>query len=198
MNESRLMRAANQWLLHWPALIQVNSNPHNLEFDMSAYVTEESICTANAQFWEQMLAMPMQPVTEFQPSAARCIGAQHVVGSCDLSGVWSGRIEVRLSRGLALQATSAMLMQPAESVLPDDTLDATREIANMIAGTIKSALPRPCSMTVPFAELETGDFCILPRTSDSVTVFFRHDAGELMVRVWEGASSAASANMPLA
>jgi CheY-specific phosphatase CheX len=165
---------------------------------MTVLITEESICSANAQFWEQMLAMPMQPVAEFQPSAARCIGAQHVVGSCDLSGVWSGRIEVRISRGLALQATSAMLMQPAESVLPDDTLDATREIANMIAGTIKSALPRPCSMTVPSAELESGDFCILPRTSDSVTVFFRHDAGELMVRVWEGRGTAEGAKMPVA
>ena len=54
-----------------------------------------------------------------------------------------------------------------------------------IAGTIKSALPRPCTMTVPSAEVEFADFCIPPRTADSVTVFFHHDSGELMVRVWE-------------
>ena len=107
------------------------------------------------------------------------------MGSCSLSGVWNGRIEVRLARGLALAATSAMLMQPLEDVQEDDTLDATKEIANMIAGTLKSALPRPCTMTVPSAAVASEDFCVLPRTEDSVTVFFTHEAGELMVRVWE-------------
>ena len=154
---------------------------------MHVAITEESIQKANALFWEQMLCMELIPIDEAREDAtrARCIGMEHVVGSCNLSGVWSGRIEVRLSRGLALAAASAMLMQPVESVHNDDTLDATKEIANMIAGTIKSALPRPCFMTVPSAEVEFGDFCILPRTQDSVTVFFQHPAGELMVRVWE-------------
>jgi hypothetical protein len=78
-----------------------------------------------------------------------------------------------------------MLMQPVEAVQTEDTLDATKEIANMIAGTLKSALPRPCAMTVPSAQVESEDFCVLPRTLDSITVFFRHDSGELMVRVWE-------------
>jgi hypothetical protein len=170
---------------------------------MHVAVTEESIQKANALFWEQMLAMPMQPIAVQQWSEApcidagtdkiRCIGAGHVVGSCDLSGVWCGRIEVRLSRGLALQATAAMLMQPAEQVQSADMLDATKEIANMVAGTLKSALPRPCAMTVPDAAVESGDFCIPPRTSDSVTVFFHHAAGELMVRVWEYSMDSESA-----
>jgi hypothetical protein len=86
-----------------------------------------------------------------------------------------------------------MLMQPAEQVQSGDTLDATKEIANMIAGTLKSALPRPCTMTVPDAAVELGDFCIPPRTADSVTVFFHHAAGELMVRVWEYSRDSESA-----
>jgi CheY-specific phosphatase CheX len=161
---------------------------------MHVAVTEESIEKANGLFWEQMLAMELRPIAETQwgSKGVRCIGVEHVVGSCDLSGVWCGRIEVRLSHGLALQATSAMLTQPVESVQPGDTLDATKEIANMIAGTIKSALPRPCTMSVPSAEVEFADFCIPPRTADSVTVFFHHDSGELMVRVWEYATEAES------
>jgi len=154
---------------------------------MHEAISQNSIEKANALFWEQMLAMQLYPVEQNSPEAAnvRCIGSEHVVGSCDLSGVWSGRIEVRLSRGLALEATAAMLMQPVGQVLNSDILDATKEIANMIAGTLKSALPRPCTMTVPSAALEAADFCILPRTHDSVSVFFCHAAGELMVRVWE-------------
>ena len=154
---------------------------------MSAAITVENIEKASAQFWEQMLAMRLEPCLEEHqlPEVARCIGARHVVAHCDLSGVWMGRIEVRLSHGLAVEATSAMLMQPVEAVQAGDTLDATKEIANMIAGTLKSALPRPCAMTVPSAQVEADDFCVLPRTADSITVFFRHDSGELMVRVWE-------------
>lgn len=169
---------------------------------MHVAVTTKSIENASAQFWEQMLAMRLEPIPPdmhggvAEPNGAaphaaphcpsvRCIGTGHVVGTCSLSGTWTGRIEVRLAHGLALEATSAMLMQPIASVQTGDTLDATREIANMIAGTIKSALPRPCSMTVPSAQVEPADFCILPRTEDSVTVFFHHASGELMVRVWE-------------
>lgn len=154
---------------------------------MHPSVTEESIQNANAQFWEQMLAMHLAPVCQDggQESARRCIGTGHVVSSCSLSGVWSGRIEVRLSRGLALTATAAMLMQAEDRVEDADTLDAAKEIANMIAGTLKSALPRPCSMSVPSAGIEDADLCVLPRTEDSVTVFFAHDSGELMVRVCE-------------
>jgi CheY-specific phosphatase CheX len=154
---------------------------------MHEAISQASIEKANALFWEQMLAMQLNPVEQNSPETTdvRCIGVEHVVGSCDLSGVWSGRIEVRLSHGLAHEATAAMLMQPADQVQASDVLDAAKEIANMIAGTLKSALPRPCTMTVPSAALETADFCILPRTHDSVTVFFCHAAGELMVRVWE-------------
>jgi hypothetical protein len=152
---------------------------------MQVTVTKESICKANSLFWEPMLSMHVEPISPSLDAEARCIGTEHILGSCDLSGVWSGRIEVRLTRGLAILATAAMLMQPPDSVLLSDIMDAAREIANMIAGTIKSVLPRPCSMTVPSAGIEPADFCILPRTGDSVTVFFHHAAGELMVRVWE-------------
>jgi CheY-specific phosphatase CheX len=152
---------------------------------MSA-ITLENIEKASAQFWEQMLDMHLEPCSETWARAnqERCIEPNHLVAHCDLSGVWVGRIEVRLTGGLARQATSAMLMQPLESVETADTIDATKEIANMIAGTLKSALPRPCSMSVPSAQLEAGKFCVLPRTDDTVTVFFHHAAGELMVRVW--------------
>ena len=166
---------------------------------MHLAITVESIQRANALFWEQMLAMQLTPIAAAPEQAARCIGPRHLVGSCTISGVWSGRVEVRLASGLALAATSAMLMRPAEAVQTEDALDATKEIANMIAGTVKSVLPRPCSMTVPSAAVEAADFCIRPRTEDSVTVFFHHASGELMVRVWEDApQTAVSREIPSA
>jgi CheY-specific phosphatase CheX len=149
---------------------------------MRAQLDEQSVIKANAQFWEQMLAMTLNPMAvpgEF------CVSAGHLLGCVALEGVWKGRIEVRMGEGLAYQATAAMLMQPLENVAEVDALDATKESANMIAGVIKSSLPRPCSMTVPESTVEAAGFCSLPQTEDSLVVAFRHASGDLMVRVWE-------------
>jgi hypothetical protein len=55
----------------------------------------------------------------------------------------------------------------------------------MIAGVIKSSLPRPCAMTVPASAVEAEGFCGQPRTEDTLVVAFRHATGDLVVRVWE-------------
>ena len=149
---------------------------------MKAELDEGSIVKANAQFWEQMLAMKL----EILPFSGKfCSGPGHMVGSVALDGVWKGRIEVRLGGGLAYEATAAMMMQALDTVGEADALDATKEIANMIAGTIKSALPRPCSMTVPESSVEPEEFCAVAFGDDSLAVAFRHVAGDLMVRIWE-------------
>jgi CheY-specific phosphatase CheX len=149
---------------------------------MWAQIDQECVIKANSQFWEQMLAMTLEPM----PVADKfCVDAGHMLGTVDLSGVWTGRIEVRLGAGLAHSAAAAMLMQPIETVGEADTLDAIKEIANMIAGVIKSSLPRPCAMTVPASAVETHGYCSPPQTENTLSVAFRHAAGDLMVRVWE-------------
>jgi CheY-specific phosphatase CheX len=149
---------------------------------MHPLLNEQSVINANAQFWEQMLSMTLRPIdspNEF------CLEAGHMMGSVTLDGAWCGRIEVRLADALAYEATAAMMMQPADTVSEADVLDATKEIANMIAGTIKSSLPRPCSMTVPASEVERARFCRFEHGENSLTVTFHHATGELMVRICE-------------
>ena len=149
---------------------------------MHAQIDEASVIKANSQFWEQMLAMHLDHLPVAQEF---CVAAGHLCASVRLSGVWTGRIEVRLTDRLAVTATAAMLMQPPEEVVEADALDATKEIANMIAGTIKSSLPRPCEMTVPESNVENDCYCGPAQTDDSLAVAFRHPAGDLMVRVME-------------
>ena len=149
---------------------------------MRAHVDQECVIKANSQFWEQMLAMTLDPTPvpeEF------CGGAGHILGSVNLSGEWKGRIEVRMAGGLAYEATAAMMMQPVDTVGEADALDATKEIANMIAGSIKSSLPRPCAMAVPESAVESERFCGPQTTEDTLVVVFRHASGDLMVRIWE-------------
>jgi CheY-specific phosphatase CheX len=149
---------------------------------MRAQLDEKSLVKASTEFWEQMLAMTLVQV---RISGQYCVGTRHLHGSVELAGLWKGRIEVRLTEGLAYRMTSVMLMVPLENVAEADTIDATKEIANMIAGSIKSALPRPCTMTVPDAAVEAADFCDAPNTENTLTVAFQHDDGGMMVRVCE-------------
>lgn len=149
---------------------------------MRAQVDEKCVIKASSQFWEQMLAMTLDPTlipTDF------CVEPGHLLGSVNLSGDWTGRIEVRMAGGLAYEATAAMMMQSVDTVVEADALDATKEIANMIAGVIKSSLPRPCAMTVPQSAVETVGFHCQPPAEDSLEVAFRHATGDLLVRIWE-------------
>lgn len=149
---------------------------------MWAQLDAQCVIRANAQFWDQMLAMTLEPMSS--PSGFRS-GSGHMIGSVDLTGVWKGRIEIRMTGALAYEATAAMMMQTLNTVCEADALDAIKEIANMIAGTIKSSLPRPCSMTVPDSGVEPDGFSVPGPADDSLMVAFRHASGELLVRVWE-------------
>jgi CheY-specific phosphatase CheX len=123
---------------------------------MKAKLDEQNVIKANAQFWEQMLAMRLEAISSQEKL---CLGAGHMYGVVALKGVWRGHVEVRMANGLAYTATAAMMMQAIHTVGESDVLDATKEIANMLAGTIKSSLPRPCSMTVPESAVEQERFC---------------------------------------
>jgi len=147
-----------------------------------AQLNEDSLVRANAQFWEQMLAMRLDP----EPSRESfSVAEEHLLASVSLSGMWTGRVEVRLARGLAFAATAAMLMQPEDAVSEADVMDAIREIANMIGGVLKSSLPRPCAMTLPVSSVSGEDHSEKSQDGEELAVAFRHPAGGLMLRVWE-------------
>src|ERR1035438_4814765 len=105
---------------------------------MRAPIDRQSVIKANAQFWEQMLAMDLEVMPSPEEFSA-AVG--HLLASVSLLGAWKGRIDVRIGSSLAYQATAAMMMQPLDTVTQADALDAAKEIANMIAGTLKSSLP---------------------------------------------------------
>jgi CheY-specific phosphatase CheX len=149
---------------------------------MQAQVDEQSVINANSQFWEQMLAMSLESMPLAQEFA---VEAGHLLGFVAMGGAWKGRVEVRMAEGLAYMATAAMMMQPVETVVEADALDAAKEIANMIAGTIKSSLPRPCTMSVPESAVERESFRGPAQTEDILAVGFRHPSGDLMVRILE-------------
>lgn len=149
---------------------------------MRAQIDERQVIEATSRFWDQMLAMKVEP----EPIGDRyCVGHQHLLGRIDLHGAWKGRVEIRMADDLARVATAAMMMQPIETVAEADMMDAVSEVANMIAGVIKSALPQPCEMGLPLSAVEACNFCGEQPSGNAIDVAFRHDGGKMVVRVWE-------------
>ncbi|MGO8757360.1 MAG: chemotaxis protein CheX [Terracidiphilus sp.] len=153
---------------------------------MQVEIDAASLMKANAQFWEQMLNMQLDPVPDAE---GFCVSPGHLMGCVSISGAWKGRIEVRLAEGLARTATAAMLMQPPETVSEVDALDAIREIANMIGGVIKSALPRPTSLSLPESSVAAEGDCTRTVVANSLAIAFQHSSGGLLLRVWEEESA---------
>jgi CheY-specific phosphatase CheX len=112
-----------------------------------------------------------------------CAVAGHIRGSVQLTGAWKGLVEIRLADRLAYEASAGMLMMPVDAVAEADVLDAVKEIANMMAGTIKSSLPRPCAMSLPTSHLAGNAWFGPSNAEDSLVVSFRHPAGNLLVWV---------------
>jgi CheY-specific phosphatase CheX len=149
---------------------------------MRAQINEHHVIEATARFWDQMLGMTLVPEPILQKF---CAGHKHLLGRIDLKGAWRGRVEIRMAEDLARAATAAMLMQPIETVADADMMDAISEVANMIAGVIKSSLPQPCEMSLPQSAVEACNFCGVEPSGNAIDVAFRHTDGKMVVRVWE-------------
>jgi len=149
---------------------------------MRAQVDERHVIDATSRFWDQMLQMKLEP----EPIKQKfCVGHLHLLGQIDLKGAWRGRVEIRIAEDLARVATAAMMMQPIETVADADMIDAISEVANMIAGVIKSSLPQPCTMSLPHSAVEACNFCGVEPSGNAIDVAFRHTDGKMVVRVWE-------------
>jgi len=85
---------------------------------MRARLDEQSVIKANAQFWEQMLAVQLEAVP---CSEQICIGAGHMLGSVALTGAWKGRIEVRLGGGLTYYSETRIGLPRNHSAQVDAT-----------------------------------------------------------------------------
>ena len=68
---------------------------------------------------------------------------------------------VRCSRSLASTFAERMLDIPAAEVQENDLVDATGELANVIAGTLRGLLPTVGAMSPPF-QVPSGDLEHLP------------------------------------
>jgi chemotaxis protein CheX len=92
--------------------------------------------------------------------------------SVTISGGWEGLVSVELSSYVARILTCAMLALPEDtpgSELADaDVADAVGELVNMVGGNIKSLMPGPSALSLPY--VAAGRAAFAPGTDEVARV----------------------------
>jgi chemotaxis protein CheX len=110
-------------------------------------------------------------------------GLYEINGVIGLSGKAIGTVVVSLSRSVALQAATHMLMTPCDE-LNSDVVDAVGEITNMVAGGAKAQLAE-YNMSISLPNVFVGERTELHFPSDvhPITIPFDTQWGPLRVDV---------------
>ncbi len=106
--------------------------------------------------WDAMLDLPLERVEAVPQPAAATVTAVVV-----LEGDFEGAVKVSCSGALAQRIAAVMFGGDAPS--PDDIRDALGEMANMIAGNLKTALPGHARMGLPIVTVGSDYEVTIPK-----------------------------------
>lgn len=109
--------------------------------------------------------------------------SHEISGVIGMSGLAIGTTIISLSKPVALQAASTMLMSPCEEI-DQDVTDAVGELANMVAGSAKAQLEEyQMSISLPNVMLGKDAKLVFPSNVQPITIPFNCKWGDLSLEV---------------
>jgi chemotaxis protein CheX len=87
--------------------------------------------------------------TDPQRAGEALAGEPAVLSSVAITGAWKGHVAIRCSYATAQAMTVLMLDLDQPWAAPDDVVDGVGEIANILAGNLKSLVPQPSLSALP-------------------------------------------------
>jgi len=106
-----------------------------------------------------------------------------ITASVGVAGAWLGMVVLR--GGLGAAAALAAEMLELDSVKPDDIQDAAGELMNIVAGNVKSFLPKPSHLALPQVVVGRAEI-LWPGTRLLSRVRVHWDVHQVTVEVLEG------------
>jgi chemotaxis protein CheX len=98
------------------------------------------------EVFSSMLALEVSP-SEITAAAAE--NERKLSASVGIAGEWNGTVTLQCSAETACSLAGAMLAMDPLPDVDDDVKDVLGELANIVAGNIKSRLPGPSSLSLP-------------------------------------------------
>lgn len=104
-----------------------------------------------------------------------------VVGAVYLAGGWKGAVHLELECQQSFRLTAKLMAMEPPTSMDDDVRDAVAELANMIAGNLKSLLPSDTVLSMP-SVVEGSDFSLkVLGSNESVRLEFDSSDGPFRV-----------------
>lgn len=111
-------------------------------------VDQNQIVELTRNVWMSMLGMELMEIENSRFELTRQDG--RFLSACvQITGAWTGAVRLDCTQGFAEHTAAAFLGTDRSSVAREHVLDALGEAANMVAGSIKPLLPRPCHISLP-------------------------------------------------
>lgn len=132
------------------------------------------------QMTASMLGIGVEGADAADDDGPRVVGCVHLT-----SEQWSGSILVAMGREVAVGATAAMFMLGAEDVDDELIADAVGELANVLAGQVKTEIGGGCQLSLPTVTSGAGLRMAVPGAQLVEEKWFASDLGRLSVATME-------------
>ncbi|HZR79907.1 MAG TPA: chemotaxis protein CheX [Candidatus Binatia bacterium] len=108
-------------------------------------ISEEDIGGVTELVWGSMLELAVEPC----PVSDGDADDERLVGTVEITGAWSGTIELACPQALAREAAAVVFGVAPQEANRSQLREALAELANMTAGNLKALLPEPCELGLP-------------------------------------------------
>jgi chemotaxis protein CheX len=111
----------------------------------------DEVVQLTQEIWYSMLKLPLRALDASELSRRTAVwpGIECLAACVQITGAWTGAVRIDCSDRFAKRTAAAFLRLPANEVAREEILDSLGEVTNMIAGSIKPLLPRPCHISLP-------------------------------------------------
>jgi chemotaxis protein CheX len=146
---------------------------------------EAAISETVRNIWTVILGLEIQDSGSDLTALKKVDSAPTLTALVHISGAWDGTIMLYCTVELARRAAAAMFGTAPEAIGQEETEDALGELANMTAGTIKTLLPRPCSLSLPTVGTGIDYRMVVPGSHITSKVILESEEEPLLVTLLE-------------
>ncbi len=147
---------------------------------------EAEILEITEETWGALLGLSISPCST--PEQA-CIPQKGISAHVQITGTWNGTVVLHGTHDLTGLAASQIFSMTRDDLTGQDHRDAIYELANIIAGNIKSLLPEPCQLSVPTVQEGTEVATELREAECVSRVVFECQGQPLWVSIWKNKGS---------
>jgi chemotaxis protein CheX len=143
---------------------------------------EQEILEITETTWQALLGLDIQACAL---PATIDLADGFWTGKVEISGAWNGFVLLHGSGQLTHSAASGIFANDHSELTAQDRMDAMYELANVIAGHIKSLLPEPCQLSLPQVMQTTPEGLDIAHAERVSELVFDCQDQPLFVSLWK-------------